>query len=147
MQTKVFEVKRAASNTILLASLAVASVLTIPAAQAQYMVVDGATITTNNNSQIVCCQSLYVQDYANFDGVNGSASDSNGMTSTAILKGMFDGYIGVIGAFIGIPAIITAVLRLFVSRQQTPRNAKKKSLELLAPSESSRYLKPSPVRF
>ncbi len=133
----------AAAQAILLASLAVASV-SAPA-QAQYMVIEGANAPSTTNSQVVCCQTLYVQDYSSFNGVNSAAGETeNGLSSTQILNGMFDGYVGVFGAIIGIPAIIIAVLRLFV-RGQTDQTAKKKTFEIPAAPAPTRFYRPSPA--
>ena len=87
---------------------------------------------------------MYVQDYNSVSAVNTSAEMENGMSSTAIINGLFDGYIGVFGAVIGIPAILIAALRLFV-RGQTDRKPKKKSFELPAAPAPTRFYRPSPA--
>lgn len=136
--------KKNITKAVLMASLAVA--FATPAANAQYMVIDGVSASPNAFAEPVCCQTIYVQDYSNFSGINDLAK-GNDLTSTAIINGLFDGYIGVFGACIGIPAIMIAVLRLFVSKQQQPKRTRRNSFELPAAPASSSYFKPSPVRF
>lgn len=136
--------KKNITKAVLMASLAVA--FATPAANAQYMVIDGVSASPNAFAEPVCCQTIYVQDYSNFSGINDLAK-GNDLTSTAIINGLFDGYIGVFGACIGIPAIMIAVLRLFVSKQQQPKRIRRNSFELPAAPASSSYFKPSPVRF
>lgn len=133
------------AQAILIASLAVASLSTGNAAQAQYMVIDGDNTQSDSDRQTVCCQSIYVQNYNSFDGVNSTIdATENALSSTKIINGLFDGYAGVFGTVIGIPAIIIAVLRLFV-RGQTERKPKKKSFELPAAPASTRFYRPSPA--
>jgi hypothetical protein len=136
--------KKNITKAVLMASLAVA--FATPAANAQYMVIDGVSASPNAFAEPVCCQTIYVQDYSNFSGINDLAK-GNDLTSTAIINGLFDGYTGVFGACIGIPAIMIAVLRLFVSKQQQPKRTRRNSFELPAAPASSSYFKPSPVRF
>lgn len=136
--------KKNITKAVLMASLAVA--FATPAANAQYMVIDGVSASPNAFAEPVCCQTIYVQDYSNFSGINDLAK-GNDLTSTAIINGLFDGYIGVFGACIGIPAIMIAVLRLFVSKQQQPKRIRRNSFELPAAPASSGYFRPSPVRF
>lgn len=136
--------KKNITKFVLMASLAVA--FATPAANAQYMVIDGVSANPNAFAEPVCCQTIYVQDYSNFSGINDLAK-GNELTSTAIINGLFDGYIGVFGACIGIPAILIAVLRLFVSKQQQPKRIRRNSFELPTAPASSSYFKPSPVRF
>jgi hypothetical protein len=140
MKTRVYNT---AAQAIFLASLAVASYSNGSPAQAQYMVMEGGNAHSTTSSQVVCCQSIYVQDYSSFYGVNSTTGETeNGLSSTRILNGMFDGYVGVFGAVICIPAIIIAVLRLFV-RGQTDRKAKKNSFELPAAPAPTRFYRPS----
>lgn len=127
-----------------MASLAVASFSSATPAQAQYMVIEGSSSTSKSDSPVICFQSMYVQDYNSVSAVNTSAEMENGMSSTAIINGLFDGYIGVFGAVIGIPAILIAALRLFV-RGQTDRKPKKKSFELPAAPAPTRFYRPSPA--
>lgn len=122
------------------------TLIAVPAAQAQYMVIEGSSLETNTkfdsriNSDFTS-QSLYVQDYNSIGGVNNfNTTSENILSSTDVLNGMFDGYIGIFGACIGIPAIIIAVLRLFVSKQTVKTNRKKNSFELPAAPEPARYL-------
>jgi hypothetical protein len=136
--------KKNITKAVLMASLAVA--FATPAANAQYMVIDGVSANSNAFAEPVNCQTIYVQDYSNFSGINDLAK-GNDLTSTAIINGLFDGYIGVFGACIGIPAIMIAVLRLFVSKQQQPKRIRRNSFELPAAPAPSGYFKPSPVRF
>lgn len=138
-----FASKKNITKTVLMVSLAVA--FAIPA-NAQYMVIDGVSAKPNAFAEPVCCQTIYVQDYSNFSGINDLAK-GNDLTSTAIINGLFDGYIGVFGACIGIPAIMIAVLRLFVSKQQQPKRIRRNSFQLPAAPASSSYFKPSPARF
>lgn len=137
-------VSHAAKQAILMASLAVASFSSATPAQAQYMVIEGSSSTSKSDSPVICFQSMYVQDYNSVSAVNTSAEMENGMSSTAIINGLFDGYIGVFGAVIGIPAILIAALRLFV-RGQTDRKPKKKSFELPAAPAPTRFYRPSPA--
>ena len=140
MKTRVFN---AAKQAVVIASLAVASLWLATPVQAQYMVIEGSSCSAKNESQVIC-QSMYVQDYSSFNGVNTAAAETeNGMTSTAIINGLFDGCVGVFGALIGIPAIIIAVLRLFFVRGQTDRKPKKKSFALPAAPEPTRFYRPS----
>jgi hypothetical protein len=135
-------VSNAAKKAIFMASLAVASVLTTAAAHAQYMVIDGVSAPETRQRQVTC-QSLYVQDYSSFQGVGGTVNETQeGMSSLQIINGLFDGYVGVFGTLIGIPAIIVAALRLFV-REQTDRKPKKKSFALPAAPAPSRIYRPS----
>jgi len=63
-------------------------------------------------------QSINVQDYNIITGINDTTSyGQDHLSSSDILNGMFDGFIGVFGACIGVPAIIIAILQLFVRRQ------------------------------
>ena len=142
----VSKTKRIASMAIFLASLAVASMYAATPAYAQYMVIEGANITANSTfsaEQFNDGKSIFVQDYDAFNGVNVLRDGKNELTSTAILNGMFDGYIGIFGAMIGIPAIIIAVLRLFVSKQTTGSNRKRRSFELPAAPAPSRIYRPA----
>lgn len=140
--SRVFQVLSAGKQAFLIASLTVASLSSISAANAQYMVIEGGSCNAKSESQIIC-QSMYVQDYSSFSGVSSAAAQAeNELTSTQIINGLFDGYIGVFSAVIGIPAIIIAVLRLFV-RGQNERKPKKKSFSLPAAPEPARYYRPS----
>lgn len=134
-------VSNAAKKTILLASLAVASVLATTAAHAQYIVIDGVSAPAPSQSQVIC-QSMYVQDYSSFQGVSTTVNETEGVSSLQIINGLFDGYMGVFGTLVGIPAIIIAALRLFV-RGQTDRKPKKKSFQLEAAPALSRIYRPS----
>ena len=134
-------VSNAAKKAILMTSLAVASASTATAAHAQYMVIDGVSATETTSNQIIA-QSLYVQDYSSFQGVSTAVNETEGMSSLQLINGLFDGYIGVFGTLVGIPAIIIAVLRLFV-RGQTERKPKKKGFQLPAEPALSRIYRPS----
>ena len=139
------------SKRLTLATVFLFTLLAAPAAQAQYMVIEGSSLGSNTNfdSRInseLTNRSLYVQDYNSVGGVsNFESGGGNSLSSTDILNGMFDGYIGVFGACIGLPAIMIAVLRLFVSKQTVPAKRKNKSFELPATPEPARYLKPAQV--
>ena len=130
------------AKAILVASLVVAS--TTAPALAQYMVIDGVSASPNAFKETVCCRTIYVQDYNNFSGVSDSQTKDE-LTSTAIINGLFDGYIGVFGAFIGIPAIIIAALRLFVKKQQQRKKARK-TFELPPAPPASSFHRPVPAR-
>lgn len=145
MANLISSTKNFSLGTALFVSL-LASNFAAPAAQAQYMVIEGNT-TGSFGSQInseLTNQTIFVQDYNDVSGISSfnSTSQSN-MTSTDILNGMFDGFIGVFGACIGIPAIIIAVLRLFVKGQTARPRKKNKSFALPAAPEPARYIRPS----
>ena len=137
-------VSKSTKQAILVASLAVASFSSATPAQAQYMVIEGSSSTAKSDSPVVCLQGMYVQDYNSVSAVNTSTETEYGMSSTAVINGLFDGYIGVFGAVIGIPAILIAALRLFV-RGQSDRKAKRKSFDLPAAPAPTRYYRPSPA--
>ena len=136
--------------SFILASLAMASIYTSTPACAQYMVIDGVGLTSSNNAsaseQFNDGRSIFVQDYNSYNGVKDLGDEKIEMASTAILNGMFDGYIGIFGALIGVPAILAAVLRLFVRKQTAGGKPKKRSFELPAPPAPSRTFRPVPVR-
>lgn len=138
---QVSETKKNAISFIL-SSLAVASIYTTTAAGAQYMVIDGVGLTSSNSTfaseQLNNGRSIFVQDYNSYNGVKSFGDQKDEMASTAILNAMFDGYIGILGALIGVPAIIVAVLRLFVRKQTAGGKTKKRSFELPAPPAPSR---------
>ncbi len=137
-------VSTAARKAIPLASLAVALISFAAPAHAQYMVIDGVSASAATEEQIIC-QSMYVQDYSSFQGVSNEASEINqGTSSLQILNGLFDGYIGVFGTVIAIPAIIIAVLRLFV-HGQIDRKPKKRIFALPAAPAPTRLYRPSPA--
>lgn len=132
------------ANAILAASLVVAS--TAAPALAQYMVIDGVSSSPSAFKETVCCRTIYVQDYNNFSGVSDSQTKDE-LTSTAIINELFENYLGVFSAFIGIPAIIIAALRLFVKKQQQPqRKEARRSLELPAAPNASSFYRPAPAR-
>lgn len=133
----------------LLISLAVAFLCSPPRASAQYMVMEG-----NSGNNIVGCgftaksnvvdeKTMFVQDYQSINGINNSTAETEFRPcSTEILTGFFDGYLGGLGLFIGIPAMLIAGLRMFVQNQSVSK-PKKKSFELPQAPEPARYLKPS----
>ncbi len=138
-------VSNAAKTAILMASLAVASVSTTTAVHAQYMVIDGVSASGTNSNQInqIIAQSIYVQDYSSVQGVTTTVNETQeGMSSLQIINGLFEGYVGVFGTIIGIPAIIIAALRLFV-RGQTDRKPRKKTFALPDAPAPSRVYRPS----
>ena len=136
--------------SFILASLAVASIYTTTPAGAQYMVIDGVGLTGSNSAiaseQFNNGRSIFVQDYNSYNGVKGLGEEKDEMASTAILNGMFDGYIDIFGALIGVPAILIAVLRLFVRKQTAGGKTKKRSFELPAAPAASRIYRPVPAR-
>lgn len=125
------------AKTFMLATIFVLALLATPAAQAQYMVIEGNT-TSNLGSQInadASGQSMYIQDYSDVRGIdNFNSSNETGLSSTAVLNGMFGGYLGIFSAFIGISAVAMAALRLFVKGQSgQTRNRLKRSQIFLDP--------------
>ena len=144
MNMSAFATSKNLAKAVLVASLIVASAAA--PALAQYMVIDGVSASPDAFRETVCCQTIYVQDYSNFSGVCDSETKGE-LTSTAIINGLFDSYLGVFGAFIGIPAIIIAALRLFVSKQQQPqRKQTRKSLDLPPAPAASSFYRPLPAR-
>jgi hypothetical protein len=81
MSFKTLNFTRNITKAILMASLAVSFVA--PPANAQYMVIDGVSASPNAFKEPVCCQTIYVQDYSNFSGINDS-DKGNELTSTAM---------------------------------------------------------------
>lgn len=140
MSFKTLNFTRNITKAILMASLAVSFVAS--PANAQYMVIDGVSASPNAFKEPVCCQTIYVQDYSNFSGINDS-DKGNELTSTAIMNSLFDGFTGAFGTCIFIPAILIAVLRLFVNKQNQPRKQTRKTFELPAAPAASAFYRPA----
>lgn len=144
----VSKTQKIASPAIFLALLAVATIYTAQPANAQYMATEGANICADSSlaaEQFNDGKSIFVQDYDAFNGVNVFRDEKNELASTAILNGMFHAYIGIFAAFICIPSILIAALRLFVTKQTTGANKKRRSFELPAAPAPSHIYRPSPA--
>ena len=114
-------------------------------ALAQYMVIDRTCASHSEITGPVYGQTIYVQDYENFSGLNDRGRNDE-LTSTAIINGLFDSFTAAFGAVVGIPAIIIAVLRLFVRRQNMqPRRQARRRLELPAAPAASSFYHPNPA--